>query len=77
MIESAVIELLDKAWDRLAVRLIGVGVTGLSDARQLSLWDQPDERQERLYDAVRELRKRYGDTSIRPASDLGRKRPAG
>ena len=77
VIESAVIELLDKAWDRLAVRLIGVGVTGLSDARQLSLWDQPDERQERLYDAVRELRKRYGDTSIRPASDLGRKRPAG
>ena len=28
VIESAVIELLDKAWDRLAVRLIGVGVTG-------------------------------------------------
>ncbi len=77
VIESAVLELLDKAWDRLAVRLVGVGVTGLSDARQLSLWDQPDERQERLYDAVRELRKRYGDTSIRPASDLGRKRPAG
>ena len=77
VIESAVLELLDKAWDRLAVRLVGVGVTGLSDARQLSLWDQPDERQERLYDAVREVRKRYGDTSIRPASDLGRKRPAG
>lgn len=77
VIESAVLELLDKAWDRLAVRLVGVGVTGLSDARQLSLWEQPDERQERLYDAVREVRKRYGDTSIRPASDLGRKRPAG
>ena len=77
VIESAVLELLDKAWDRLAVRLVGVGVTGLSDARQLSLWDQPDEREERLYNAVRELRKRYGDTSIRPASDLSRKRPAG
>ncbi len=77
VIEASVLDLLDKAWDRLAVRLIGVGVSGLSDARQLSLWDLPDERQERLYDAVREVRKRYGDTSIRPASDLSRKRPAG
>lgn len=77
VIEVTVLDLLDKAWDRLAVRLIGVGVSGLSDARQLSLWDQPDERQERLYDAVRDLRKRYGDTSIRPASDLGRKQPPG
>lgn len=72
-IEEAALALLEKVWDRLAVRLIGVGISGLRDARQLSLWEQPDERKERLYNAVRELRRRYGDAAIQPASDLSRK----
>lgn len=62
--------LLVRVWGGQAVRLIGAGVSGLSEARQLNLWDAPDERAERLYDAVRELRKRYGVGAIRRASDL-------
>ena len=61
----------DSVWEGQAVRLIGVGVSGLSEARQLSLWDAPDERTERLYTAVRELRKRYGEGTIRRGSELG------
>ncbi len=76
VIETTVLELFDRTWNRKPVRLVGVGVSGLSDgARQLSLWEQPDERTERLYNAVREVRKRYGDTSLRPASDLDQKPP--
>lgn len=62
--------LLTRVWRGEAVRLIGLGVTGLSEARQLGLWEAPDERSERLYTAVRELRHRYGVTAIRRASDL-------
>jgi DNA polymerase-4 len=67
--------LLVRVWEGQPVRLIGAGVSGLSEARQLSLWDAPDERSERLYDAVREVRKRYGASAIRRASDLGRNQP--
>lgn len=63
--------LLTRTWQGQAVRLIGVGVHGLSEARQLGLWEAPDERAERLYTAVRELRHRYGAAAIRRASDLG------
>ncbi len=67
--------LLARVWEGQPVRLIGAGVSGLSEARQLSLWDAPDERSERLYDAVRELRKRYGEAAIRRGSDLGSSLP--
>ncbi|MFN3978806.1 MAG: DNA polymerase IV [Caldilinea sp.] len=63
--------LFDRVWEGQAVRLIGVGVSGLSEARQLSLWDAPDERAERLYTAIRELRKRYGEQAIRRGGELG------
>jgi DNA polymerase-4 len=50
-----------------AVRLIGVGVSGLGPpVRQLSLWDAPDaERSARLQEAVDELRTKYGANVIR------------
>jgi DNA polymerase IV len=49
-----------------AVRLIGVGVSGLGPpARQLGLWDTDVEKTIRLQDAIEELRKRYGDRVIR------------
>ncbi len=62
--------LLARIWQGQPVRLIGVGVSGLSEARQLGLWEEPDARTERLYTAVRDLRKRYGEDAIRRASDL-------
>lgn len=50
------------------VRLIGVGVSNLGPPiRQLSLWDlQPEqvEREQRMQQAVDELRRRYGDQVI-------------
>jgi DNA polymerase-4 len=49
-----------------AVRLLGVGVSGLGyPARQLSLWEEDSERSRRLMTAVDELRERYGDHVIR------------
>lgn len=62
----AVIRLFDQAWQGELVRLIGVGVSGLSqDARQLSLWDEPNEKEERLWQTLETLRKRFGDGAIR------------
>jgi DNA polymerase-4 len=69
-LHAAAHALLARVWQGQAVRLIGVGVSGLSEARQLGLWEAPDERAERLYSAVRELRTRYGAGAIRRASDL-------
>jgi DNA polymerase-4 len=48
-----------------AVRLIGVGVSGLGEpVRQLGLWDVQSEKQRRLQDAIDKLRERYGDEVI-------------
>jgi hypothetical protein len=51
--------------------LIGVGVGGFMTGRQMTLWDQPDERDERLIAAMQRLRKRFGDDAIRRASEIG------
>jgi DNA polymerase-4 len=49
-----------------AVRLLGVGVSGLGyPVRQLNLWEADSERSRRLMTAVDELRERYGDHVIR------------
>ena len=48
-----------------AVRLIGVGVTGLGPpVRQLVLWDTHSEKSRRLRDAIESLREKYGDEVI-------------
>jgi DNA polymerase-4 len=48
-----------------AVRLIGVGVSGLGQPiRQLGLWDANDEKSRRLQEAVDELREKYGEKII-------------
>ncbi len=48
-----------------AVRLIGVGVTGLGPPiRQLALWDTDAVKSRRLRDAIDELRERFGDEVI-------------
>lgn len=58
--------LLARAWQGQPVRLIGVGVSGFQEAaRQMSLWEQPDARTERLSEVVQELRRRYGEQALR------------
>jgi DNA polymerase IV len=49
-----------------AVRLIGVGVSGLgSPLRQLELWGAASERSRRLQEALDAVRAKYGEQSIR------------
>jgi len=70
IISQAAHALFMKEWrEGRAVRLIGVGVSGLqSQARQLSLWDAPNERQQRLQSALHELEERFGEgIFLRPA----------
>jgi DNA polymerase-4 len=75
----ASINLFDKTWIRgKPVRLIGVGVSGLSSSyRQLSLWDQTlpskNSKERQLQSALDELRERYGEAAIQRASKLNPK----
>jgi DNA polymerase-4 len=49
-----------------AVRLIGVGVSGLdAPARQLSLWETGSEKSRRLQEVVDELQQKYGRNVIK------------
>jgi DNA polymerase-4 len=49
-----------------AVRLIGVGVTGLGQPiRRLGLWDTDSEKERRLQDVVDELQEKYGRNVIK------------
>ena len=49
-----------------AVRLIGVGVSGLGiPMRQLSLWDTRSDKAQQLDEAIEELRHRFGKDVIR------------
>jgi nucleotidyltransferase/DNA polymerase involved in DNA repair len=49
-----------------AVRLIGVGVTGLGQPiRQLGLWDTDSEKERRLQEVVDELQEKYGRNVIK------------
>lgn len=54
-----------------AVRLLGVGVSGLAGrARQLELWETPNEKEHRLLEALDELRERFGKTAVVRAERL-------
>lgn len=71
-INCAAIRLFEALWQRgRAVRLIGVGVSGLGPPiRQLELWDAEGDRQRRLQATIDDLRERYSDRIIRRACDL-------
>lgn len=59
--------LFEKEWqpDRRAVRLIGVGVSGLERADlQLSLFDPHVQKAQRLHETLSELRQRFGEGAI-------------
>jgi DNA polymerase IV len=48
------------------VRLIGVGAARLVErAHQLSLWDTPDQKEQRLQSALDKLQARFGETVVR------------
>jgi DNA polymerase-4 len=61
-IYQAALSLFHKAWlSNQAVRLVGVGVSGIgAPIRQLSLWDGDTERQRQLQTAIDQLRQRFG-----------------
>jgi DNA polymerase-4 len=66
-IESVALELLKAVRKPYqAVRLIGVGVTGLGQPiRQLGLWDVDSEKERKLQEAVDELHEKYGRNVIK------------
>ena len=79
VITSIATTLLD-AWlatqPRAALRLLGVGVSGLAPATQLDLFTAPQTARNRELDAaVDRIRARFGRVSLAPASSLAR--PAG
>jgi DNA polymerase-4 len=63
--------LLLKEWrPGKAVRLIGVGVSGLVEGpRQLGLWDGETERDRRLQDAMEEIKEKFGAKAIGRGKD--------
>ena len=67
IIEQVALELLRTVRKPFqAVRLIGVGVTGLGQPiRQLGLWDTDSEQERRLQDVVDELQEKYGKNVIK------------
>ncbi|MDX2162715.1 MAG: DNA polymerase IV [bacterium] len=67
-IYEAARELFDQVWVRgRAVRLIGVGVSGLSETgKQLGLWEgAPDEKKRKLQSALDEIKTRFGEDMIK------------
>ncbi len=68
-VRDAALALLDTAWSGDAVRLLGVGVTGLEGAPQLDLFSQPvNDRIDRTLDR---LRARFGHDAIRRGTGEG------
>jgi DNA polymerase-4 len=68
----AALQLFERLWEPgRPVRLLGVGVSGLGvQARQMGLWDLPNEKDEKLMAAVQALRARFGEQVVLRASDL-------
>ena len=72
---DAAVRLLDQVWQApQAVRLLGMGVSGLSaQPRQLTLWDARPahpEREQRLRAALSAVESRFGPNLLRRASEL-------
>lgn len=71
---EAAVSLFRSVWSEgRSVRLIGVAATRLTaQARQLSLWDTPDQKERRLLDALDDLRDRYGKDVVRSGRAIRR-----
>jgi DNA polymerase-4 len=71
VIQAQAVRLLQREWKQnMQVRLLGVGATGLVQARQLSLFEEGGQRLSRLSHTVDEIRDKYGKGAIRRASLL-------
>jgi DNA polymerase-4 len=68
-VRDAALALLDAAWSGSAVRLLGVGVSGLADAPQLDLFDRPAV--DRIDHTLDSLRERFGRDAIRRGTGDG------
>jgi len=70
--------LLDKALDntKKAVRLVGIGVSGLVDGRQPDMFDTRAETRGRVNEAVDHIRDRYGFKAIEVGRTLSLKQPS-
>ena len=68
-VRDAALALLDAAWSGSAVRLLGVGVSGLADAPQLDLFDRPAV--DRIDHTLDLLRERFGRDAIRRGTGDG------
>lgn len=71
VVYAQAVALLQKEWrqgDR--IRLIGLGLTGLVQARQLGLFEASSQRLLKLSQAVDQIRSKYGKQAIRRASLL-------
>lgn len=70
-IYAQALALFEAAWDRRPVRLLGVGISGLTPAgRQLRLFEQESQRQAQLEAALDRIRAKYGEAAIQRASLL-------
>jgi len=63
----AAAQLFDEHWTKgRAVRLIGMGVSGLEGAQQqIGLWDQDWEKERHVEDALSEIQARFGEDVIK------------
>ena len=64
-IHDAAISLFDQCWNGSPIRLIGVGVSGITDGSQLDLFDGVNAKQHKLDETLDALRERFGDAAIR------------
>jgi len=58
------------AREKRPVRLIGIGVSGLTEARQLDMLDSSARRREQLNKAIDRIRQKYGFTAIQTGRTL-------
>jgi len=74
LIYHVALELFHSLWKPgMAVRLLGVGVSGLGQrVHQPGLWDSQTERDRKLTDAIDSLRARFGEKAIRRGRSLDR-----
>jgi DNA polymerase-4 len=68
-VRDAALALLEASWSGAAVRLLGVGVSGLAEAPQLDLFDRPAN--DRIDHTLDSLRERFGQRAIRRGTGDG------